>query len=369
MRVPTNRLQMNMTYTLTHSLARNQRRQIEIATGKRILSPSDDPAGTVRAMALRGLIDDNLQYRSNIQDGLSWVTGTEEPLNSIIELLNKMKETAISAADDATEDRTFMGDIVDDILTGMINQSRAKVNGRYIFSGFRTDTAPYTTDNSITGETFTAAAVGAEADFAHARLSSGSVSVTNLAGTVTYTEGTDYDIDYETGRISLIGTGAMAAGTDYLANYDASTTGSVTAISNLQGDIVRQIDSDRTVPVNLRAPDVFQDDIDLFQMAIDLKNALWKDDANAVRAMMDDIDTAIEHVTEQLGVIGTRADTLQRNQLLLDTHEISLREFLSEIEDSDLTESVIQLETEQAAYEAALASTARLMQISIVNYL
>ncbi len=358
-----------MTYTLNNSLARIQRRQIEIATGKRILSPSDDPAGTVRAMALRGLIDDNLQYRSNIQDGLSWVTGTEEPLNSVIELLNKMKETAISAADDATEDRTFMGDIVDDILTGMINQSRSKVNGRYIFSGFRTDTAPYTTADAITGESFTAAAVGVEADLVHARVSTGSVTITNLAGTTTYTEGTDYTVDYETGRVSIVATGAMVAGTDYLANYTSATTGSVTAITNIQGNIVRQIDSDRTVPVNLRAPDVFQDSIDIFQMSIDLKNALWKDDSDAVRAMMDDIDTAIEHVTEQLGVIGTRADTLQRNQLLLDTHEISLREFLSEIEDNDLTESVIQLETEQAAYEAALASTARLMQITIVNYL
>ncbi len=369
MRVPTNRLQRNMAYTLNHSLARIQRRQIEIATGKRIQKPSDDPAGTVRAMSLRSLLADNARYSSNVQDGLYWVSATEEPINSVMELLNKLKETAVSAADDATEDRTFMGAIVDDVLSGLVNQSRAKVNGKYVFSGFRTDTAPYTTSNTVTDDLFTAAAAGTASDVTHARIASGSMSVTDLAGTVIYTEGVDYSVDYQTGRITALSGGALVEGTSYYASYTTETVSSVTAISGIEGDIVRQIDSDRTLTVNLKAPEVFQSGTDVFQLAIDLKNALWKDDPDAVRTVMDNIDTAIDHMSEQLGLIGTRAETLDRNQALLDNNQISLKQFLSEVEDSDLTEAVLQLQTDQAAYEAALASTARLLQLSMVNYI
>ncbi len=369
MRIPSNSLQLNMTFTLNRTLERIQQQQIRLATGRRIQRPSDDPGGVMRALSLRRQINENRQYQSNIQDGLTWVTGTEGPLNNIVDLLNELKETAIRAADDSADDRAPFGTIVDDLLNAMLGESRAKVNGRYVFSGFQTDTPPFITNSSISDEVLTAGATGTAVNLINARIESGTVVLTDLSGATTYTEGVDYSVDYDVGTITPLSGGALASGTDYLASYDTQNTSSVTPIADLGGDVVRQIDSDRTIQVNLLGTDLFQGSVDVFQLTIDLKNALWKNDSDAVRGLLDSIDQAIDHTTEQLGVIGTRAASLQRNNQMLASTEIGLEEYLSLVEHTDLAEAVIQLQTEQAAYESALAATARLMQVNMLSFL
>ncbi len=52
-----------------------------------------------------------------------------------------------------------------------------------------------------------------------------SETVTNAAGTVTYTRGTDYVMDYINGRVKLIAGGSMLASTAYLASYTKSRLG------------------------------------------------------------------------------------------------------------------------------------------------
>jgi hypothetical protein len=46
-----------------------------------------------------------------------------------------------------------------------------------------------------------------------------SVSVTNTAKDATYTENTDYTIDYAHGTVTVLSTGTMSDATDYYINY------------------------------------------------------------------------------------------------------------------------------------------------------
>lgn len=52
-----------------------------------------------------------------------------------------------------------------------------------------------------------------------------SETVTNAAGTTTYTRDTDYEMDYVNGRIHLVAGGSMAAATAYLVDYTKSRLG------------------------------------------------------------------------------------------------------------------------------------------------
>jgi flagellar hook-associated protein 3 FlgL len=359
----------SMIYALDKALGRIQRIQMEMATGKRVLRPSDDPAGTSRILALRRQMDDNAQYQRNIADGLRWNTLAEGSLTTVTDILMQMKDYAVRGANESTETRKEMGVSVDQLFEEILDQSRARIDGRFLFSGFNSFTAPFVAESDVTDETFTAAAVGTAVDLDHARIANGSVVVTDLSGSTTYTEGVDYTIDYDTGRLTLATGSGMVAGTDYLVSYTTEGTSSVEAAEDIEGSIVRQIDRDRRMTVNFLGTDVFQGDVDVFQLGIDLKNALWRDDPEAVRGLLDTIDSAITQITEKLGLAGTRAQNLEHQQLWLESDEVTLHSFISDIESADLAEAVVRLQSEQMAYESALATTARIMQSSLVNYL
>ena len=369
MRVPTNRLSNNMMYVLGKSMTRIERVQIEMALGKKLLKPSDDPVGTRSIMSLHSLKSKNLQYQEGVSDGLRWIQSLENSLMDTTDILTRVKELVIQASNEMPEGRDPLGTEMNEILDELIAETRTMLGDRYILSGFSTTSAPYTTSNVVTGEVFTAGAVDAEVDLGHARITSGTMTVSNLAGTTIYTEGTDYSVDYGTGRITVLGGGTMSEGTDYRLSYETDSTSSVTLNSNVEGDIIRQIDSDREVSVNMLAPDVFQDDEDIFQMVIDLKNLLWRNDGDGVHALLDNVDNAIDHVTEQLGVVGIRTNSMENQQVMLESELIDIESFMGEIEGVDMAEAVVRLQAEQFGYQAALATTANLMQLSLVNYM
>lgn len=369
MRIPSTRVHHTMMSTLSSTLARIERVQMELASGKRILKPSDDPAGAVRILSLERMLDENRQYQRNISDGLRWEVSTEGALTTVTEVLMQLKEIATRGANEVPEERAVMGTTVSQLLEELLDQSEAQIDDRYLFSGFSTSTAPFEASTVIEGEGIIAGAVGVPVDLTHARIVEGSVVVTDEGGTTVFVEGTDYSIDYATGRLTLLAGGGMTEGAKYLVGYETETVSSVEAASVTGGEIVRQVADGSRVTVNLLGTDVFQGTVDLFQLGIDLKNALWKDDADAVRSLLDTIDGAIDQVAELLGVVGTRTQRLEGHQQRLGIEEIALEEFISEIEHVDLAAAVVQLQAEQLAYESALATTARLMQISMINYL
>ncbi len=369
MRISSSGLRESLIFTLNRSLGRIERIQTELATGKRILKPSDDPAGTIRALSFRRQLGDNAQYQRSIQDGLRWNTTTESALTAVLENLMQMKELATRAADAATGSRPEIGFSADGLLDALLDQSRTRIDDRHVFSGYSTGTAPFIESDEVADETFTAGPAGTAVDLTHARIEQGSMMVTDVTGATTFIEGTDYQVDHDSGRITILAGGAMAQGTAYLAGYTTEGVSSVEIAESVEGAIVRQIGPDRQTQVNLLGSDVFRDGVDIFQLAIDLKNALGKDDGEAVGALLDSVDEAIRHVSALLGAVGARAESLENQDLRLQSDRIALEAFLSDVENADLTSAVVRLQSEQLAYEAALATAARMLEISLVNYL
>ncbi|MBN1814698.1 MAG: hypothetical protein JXA14_22855 [Anaerolineae bacterium] len=72
---------------------------------------------------------------------------------------------------------------------------------------------------TVTNESVTLTALATWYDLDYKRVQPGTVTVTNAGGTVTYTEGTDYAIDYANGKILGITGGAITAGDSPLVDY------------------------------------------------------------------------------------------------------------------------------------------------------
>ncbi|HEY9146998.1 MAG TPA: flagellar hook-associated protein FlgL [Thiobacillus sp.] len=120
--------------------------QQQLATGRRVLTPSDDPIAAARALEVTQSQSLNTQYGTNrgyAKDSLAMVDGT---LSSVTELLQNVKTTAISAGNGNLGDgeRASIATALQsslDQLVGLANTRDAL--GNYLFSGFQTTTPAF----------------------------------------------------------------------------------------------------------------------------------------------------------------------------------------------------------------------------------
>ena len=95
----------------------------------------------------------------------------------------------------------------------------------------------HTLSFTVTAEEFTAAAAGTYVALANAMIEPQSETVTNAAGTTTYTRDTDYTMDYFNGEITIISTGDITAGDKPLIAYTKSKFGC--SVSSITSELLR----------------------------------------------------------------------------------------------------------------------------------
>lgn len=142
MRITNNMIINNMISNIGRNLARMEGYQQKMATGKKISVPSDDPVVAARALKLRTDVSMLEQYKTNVEDAMSWLEITESSLKNVGEILQRARELAVQGSSDTatTEDTQKIADEIEQLKAQLIQIGNATYAGRYIFSGFKTDT-------------------------------------------------------------------------------------------------------------------------------------------------------------------------------------------------------------------------------------
>ena len=98
MRVTTRMLTQHTAANIMANADAMQQTQRQLTTGKRILRPGDDPAGTSFGVRLRSqnLRDD--QYLRNIEQSRTWLDTTDSVLGDIGDLLGRARELSVQAS-------------------------------------------------------------------------------------------------------------------------------------------------------------------------------------------------------------------------------------------------------------------------------
>jgi len=130
---------------LNDGLARLNRLQGQLSSGKQITRPSDDPYGTSRALALRGELGGLDQYRRNVDDGTAWLNSSDTALGQMSDVLARVRELLVSGGNDTAgaAARSAMADEIDQLAESVKQEADVSYGGRFVFSGTATDTAPY----------------------------------------------------------------------------------------------------------------------------------------------------------------------------------------------------------------------------------
>ncbi len=82
-----------------------------------------------------------------------------------------------------------------------------------------------------------------------------------------------------------------------------------------------------------------------------------------------DIDEVLSSLSTQISDFGARANRMSIQTQIYSNLELANQTNLSEKQDTDLTEAILDLKSKEVAYQAALSAAAKTMQLSLVDYL
>lgn len=294
----------NISKTSTEMFRANQM----VSSGKRIQNLSDDPIGLVSVLDLRSSLANINQLQRNIDAGRSWLDMGESALTQVEDLLTQTKALCVEMASDTkgSTERRNAGTVVDGYLKQVLSLANTQVNGRYIFSGTETDTAPFVYDETATPP-----------------------NVAYQGNATAFSVKISKDINVEVGR-----DGETVFGDD---GFDWS--------------------------------DPAAGHTNIFKTFIDLKTALVNNDVAGIGAAMDKLDSHLETARTMISNTGAKILRLDAKEQIIQDLNLTYTDRMSKLEDADLAEAVLELKSKETAYKAALASSSQVMSLSLVDFL
>ena len=143
MRMTNKIMQNNSLYNINNNKILQDKLSTMMSTQKKITRPSDDPVIAIRALRLRTNVTELTQfYEKNAPDAESWLEVTEGALNTTTEVLKSLITQANKGANkDLTPDdlKIILGQMKS-LRDEFYSTGNVDYAGRYIFTGYRTDT-------------------------------------------------------------------------------------------------------------------------------------------------------------------------------------------------------------------------------------
>lgn len=199
-----------------------QRTQLQLSTGRRVLTPADDPVASARALEISQSQELNTQYVTNRSNARSSMSLVDQSLANTDDLLQDVKRLIVNAGNPglSQQDRQSLATELEARMDDLLGQANATDGtGGYLFSGYQLNTQPYAKNS--TGATYQGDQGARELQVASSRKLPISVS-----GSSVYEE-------VPTGNGTFL-TGA-AAGNQARGGTGIISPGSVTDVSALTG--------------------------------------------------------------------------------------------------------------------------------------
>lgn len=261
----------------------------ELSTGKKILRPSDDPVSTLRSMQVNTILAENEQYKDNIDQALNWLDATEGSLGKLTDVLDRLKELTIMAANGTYEQPQMdaINDEVKQLREHVVQLANTSLAGRYIFSGFEANNVAYAS---------------------------------------------------------------------HLGPYQGDQ-------NKLNVEIGKGVTIDYSIP----GDQVFDQ---VFGMMNNMVNFLQTGDKVSLSTTsLNDINNTMDNILTVRAGLGAKVRRLEMSLNRLDDVQISTTKLLSNLEDVDVAETIMNLKMQENVYRTSLASGARIIQPSLMDFL
>lgn len=315
-RMSTDQFHMSSLDVILEAQARLQRTQEELASGKRLLNPSDDPVATAQIQSIRSELSRIETMQSNISRASSELAMVEDSVASVEGLLMRARELAVRGANDSLslQDREIIATEVDALREQLIATANTQSSdGDYIYAGYAVSAAPYT--DATVNATY-AGDTGVRA----INIAPGLTVNTRFAGEAVFGQGSA-----ATGQLNAFEALAVLS-----AGLRGNASAAITSLTN-NGNAVTQ---DEAINISMQA-----------------------------------LDTNLETVRSVRTQLGVRMNRVDDQQALNANFNVRLQETLSGLEDLDYTKAITEMNLQMVALEAAQMAYTKTQSLSLFNYM
>jgi flagellar hook-associated protein 3 FlgL len=402
MRISTNTIYANGGDRISDLQVGMNKTQQQIASGRRILTPSDDPVGSARALVITQSDAINDQFATNRKNALNSLSVAEGVLSGVTNVLQNVKTRIVAAGGGILTniDRGFIANELQgdfEQLLGLANSSDGSEG--YLFSGFSAS-APYTKTQAgaqysgdqgrkflqvDTSRQIPLSDIGPEI-FGNIRTSPSQFNTvanpSNIGGALAVAA-----ID--------VATSANLTGNNYEVSFDNTganfsitnkTTGAVvvpsTAYVSPQTVTFDGIDlSLSNAPAAPGPGDRFSiqpGNQDIFETLTDLINIL-RTPAATTAAKLDlaaglaqansNLEKSLNNVLTTRAKFGTSLQELEDLDFVGQSTGLSYKQQLSDLQDLDYAKAITELNQQQTTLQAAQQSFVKTSSLSLFNYI
>jgi flagellar hook-associated protein 3 FlgL len=401
MRVSTSEIYRQGVNSILDGQSKVGKTQLQISSGKRILSPSDDPSGAVQTLELSTALAVNSQFQRNNDIAIQKLGAEENTLNSVVNNLQRVRELVIQGNNDSQtgETRRYIASEIRQLFDEMLGLSNARdANGEYIFAGFRSETQPYVLDasgnvtyqgddgqrfvqispvrqvaigdpgtevfnNILSGNgVFTTAATDTNAG-------NGIMSTGEVVDLPTWQANSDtYTITF-TAPDTYVITGTLGYNSGpqtYASGSDISFQGAQVSIEGTPaaGDTFTVASS-----TNQSIFETYQDLIGALELGGSnnpAQNALVHTRLNQA---LENLDQDLENISRIRSGIGARMNALDNQSEINSGLQLQLQTVKSSIEDLDYAEAIGRFQLQMTGLEAAQQTYVQIQGLSLFNFL
>ncbi|MBF0280157.1 MAG: hypothetical protein HQM13_20325 [SAR324 cluster bacterium] len=403
-----------------------QRLQGELATGKKINKTSDDPIGATIIQDTVTTISRNQQIAQNTDSNIAWLELIEIELNHVADLLENAKVLALSQAGDATttESRAIVAQELRSIRTALFDAANARSGKLYLFSGTETFTQPLRFNDPIQEAKIESTSVPQrdvaeriDLDLFKAQFEEHSsneyrirITRTGTFGRALYQVSDDLGETWSKEQILLPvikvvnpdgkpddqvilrftskdGVHSEVASDQNAGFFDFADSGKIfqeglefSYLPNPQiaydGNSQKKevlIANNTTVPISITAENLFlkngEEGINVFGLLSSLGHALESDNGKGIADRIAQLDVARNQVLKQVATVGNTIRELEKAKSKLDDQVYTKQKRLSEVQDVDLAESMVELNSAELNNKSSLDAGGRLLQPTLLQFL
>ena len=311
------------------------------ATGLKLLTPSDDPASIRPVLTTRTQLRHNERYLETMGVTSDKMEATDGHLEHVENILQRAKEIAVNAVNGSLSDADMetLADEVQQLREELLDSANAMIDGKYIFAGYLENTQPFVPNPNYNPDPLVP--VPPPYDPADSTtwpyLYMGDANPTQLE----ITPGEVLEVNL-TGNDLFLGVSN--------ANWNDSVT-----------------------PANPPQPEPGR--LDMFSMLTRLEESIRANNIDdplgpggGIQDSIDNLETVANHERRLRSQLGTKARRVENAMAAQEVVKVDLKQILSRYEDADVIETFNEITKQETAYQAALNITARVADITILNY-
>lgn len=152
MRISTQQIYSQGVEAMQSQQQKLQKTELQIASGLRIMTPSDDPSGAVKVLNLTSNIEAINQFSRNVSVAESALAFEENVIGSVNTNLQRVRELVVQGNNSTNSDAdksSIAAEIYQrlDELVSLANSRDA--GGEYIFAGYKVGSPPFVENNGV----------------------------------------------------------------------------------------------------------------------------------------------------------------------------------------------------------------------------